>query len=157
MELYRGSNVVVDGLRLLRSNRRLDFGSDFYFTSDFNQAARLTSPTSKRRKSKHPAVPVHDFNEKALDAFAMLEFSDDTLECLNYVGLKRNGESTNVRDTIVGAVANDSTMPILHKLHFARISTAEEAVITLSSAKSQESACAQKPARNQAAEFQGVN
>ena len=64
MKLYHGSNVVVEKPRLLRSDRRLDFGAGFYLTSSFEQAKRWAVLTARRRETGSPLVSVFDFDEQ---------------------------------------------------------------------------------------------
>ena len=63
MLIYHGSNVTVENPKIIKSDRKLDFGTGFYTTSDFEQAKRWAILTSERRKSGIPTVSVYEFNE----------------------------------------------------------------------------------------------
>ena len=49
MKLYHGSNIAVKNPSILASDRKLDFGSGFYLTSNFEQAERWAELTAERR------------------------------------------------------------------------------------------------------------
>ncbi|MEE0886633.1 MAG: DUF3990 domain-containing protein [Treponema sp.] len=38
MRLYHGSNIEVKNLQVLESDRNLDFGTGFYFTTSYERA-----------------------------------------------------------------------------------------------------------------------
>jgi len=42
MKLYHGSNVAVKNLEIIQINRKLDFGTGFYLTSDYEQAKKMS-------------------------------------------------------------------------------------------------------------------
>lgn len=128
MRLYHGSNVEVRCPRLLKSDRRLDFGPGFYVTSSFEQAARWAALTARRRKKGFPRVSVYRMDERAMKALNVLEFSEASLPWLQYVGANRRGEcQKDDFDIVIGPVANDNTMPVL-KLFFSNVYTEEEAI-----------------------------
>lgn len=128
MQLYHGSNVLVEQPRLFRSDRRVDFGSGFYVTSSFEQATRWAQLVTKRRGQGEPTVTVYEFDVSLLDTLTVRSFDGPTVEWLHFVGENRCGTtSENADDLVIGPVANDNTMPTL-RLFFADIYTEEETV-----------------------------
>lgn len=128
MKLYHGSNVAVEYPKLLVSDRRLDFGTGFYLTSDFVQAMRWAELTSLRRGQGTPQVSCYDLDEELFANLDVLRFENASLEWLEYVGANRRGDAqANDYDVAVGPVANDNTMPVLRR-YFSGVYTAEEAL-----------------------------
>lgn len=128
MRLYHGSNVTVEKPRLFRSDRRVDFGSGFYVTSSFDQAARWAQLVTRRRGEGEPIVSMYDFDEERLDRLSVRSFDGPTVEWLRFVGENRRGvKLEELDDLVIGPVANDNTMPTL-RLFFADIYTEEEAI-----------------------------
>lgn len=128
MRLYHGSNVPVEKPRLFRSDRRVDFGSGFYVTSSFDQAARWAQLVARRRGEGAPVVSVYEFDEDKLDGLLVRSFDGPTAEWLRFVGENRRGvKPEEPDDLVIGPVANDNTMPTL-RLFFAGIYTEEEAI-----------------------------
>ena len=128
MQLYHGSNVSVERPRLFRSDRRVDFGSGFYVTSSFDQAARWAQLVTRRRGEGVPVVSVYEFDEDGLEGLIVRSFDGPTIEWLRFVGENRQGaKSEEPDDLVIGPVANDNTMPTL-RLFFAGIYTEEEAI-----------------------------
>ena len=60
MTLYHGSNVEVKFPRLLQNQRELDFGRDFYTTSDIEQPKRWVIRTAQRLKQEKAFVSVYE-------------------------------------------------------------------------------------------------
>ena len=128
MKLYHGSNVVVEKPRLLRSDRRLDFGAGFYLTSSFEQAKRWAVLTARRRETGSPLVSVFDFDEQMAKGLSVLEFSEASEEWLEFVGGNRSGKpERDGLDIVIGPVADDKTMPVL-RFFFADVYTVEETI-----------------------------
>ena len=138
MKLYHGSNVAVEHPRLLRSDRRLDFGPEFYCTSSFEQASRWATLAPKRRKSGRPIVSVYDFDETISIAsdendtdsipLKVLTFDEANEDWLRFVSANRHGEPIKEEwDLVVGPVANDTTMPVL-RLFFMNVYSVQETI-----------------------------
>ena len=66
MILYHGSNVTVDNPQLLPTKRFLDFGKGFYLTSDFEQASKWATRTTKARNEGEPTVSTFTVEEEKL-------------------------------------------------------------------------------------------
>lgn len=128
MKLYHGSNVAVEKPRLLRSDRRLDFGVGFYLTSSLEQARRWAVLTTRRRETGSPLVSVFDFDEQMAKSLNVLEFSEASEEWLEFVGENRSGKPERGGfNIVIGPVADDKTMPVL-RFFFADMYTVEETI-----------------------------
>lgn len=84
MKLYHGSNVIVEKPAILVSDRKLDFGTGFYLTSSYEQAARWATLTAKRKESGSPVVSVFEFDDRDLDSLKSLKF-EKSLQKLQFV------------------------------------------------------------------------
>lgn len=128
MKLFHGSNMKVDNLRIIVSDRRLDFGYGFYLTSSFEQANKWALLTTKRKQKGKPVISVFEFDEKKIDQLSVLKFDQPSKDWLKYVSFNRNiPDYHDDFDLVIGPVANDQTMPVL-KLYFSRIYDGEEAI-----------------------------
>lgn len=129
MELYHGSNVIVEHPRLFVTDRHLDFGPGFYVTSSVDQASRWARLVTKRRRQGTACVSVFDFDEAMASQLDTLVFESANLDWLRFVGSNRRGESGDTKsiDLVIGPVANDRTMPTL-RLFFGGVLTAEETI-----------------------------
>ena len=128
MLLYHGSNVIVRKPILLKSDRKLDFGSGFYVTSSFDQAKRWADLTAKRRGKGAGCVTVYEFDEIAARNLCILEFENPSVQWLRFVSSNRKGTSEpDTYDIVIGPVANDRTMPVI-SLYFAGIYDEDEAI-----------------------------
>lgn len=114
MLLYHGSNVAVNTPKIIKSNRALDFGSGFYLTSDYEQAAKWAKLTVIRRGEGVPVVTVFEYNEN-LPELKILKFSAPDGKWLRFVTANRtNTHLQSDYDVISGPVANDNTMPVIN-------------------------------------------
>lgn len=131
MILYHGSNVVLKEPKLLKPARRLDFGNGFYLTSSYDQAARWSQLSVRRRGAGTAYVSVFSFPEAKFDALQVLKFEGATPEWLTYIGENRfKDKMTDNWDVVVGPVANDTTMPTL-RLFFANVLNVEQTIENL--------------------------
>lgn len=114
MILYHGSNVIVDSPKLLKIQRALDFGKGFYTTSDFDQAKKWALRTTRIRGTGKSVVSCYEINEKELNNLKVLHFEKADVTWLDFVAANRkNGETKNDWDLIIGPVANDQTFPTI--------------------------------------------
>lgn len=128
MILYHGSTIAVEKPKILRFDRRLDFGTGFYLTSSYEQAERWAFLTAKRRRVEKQIITSYDFDETELSSLKVTRFEDASAEWLKFVANNRN--SSNFKDDsdiVIGPVANDRTMRAI-KLYFAGIYDEEETV-----------------------------
>lgn len=56
MTLYHGSNIEIKVPKIIQSKRLLDFGTGFYLTSDYEQAAKWAVRTANRRETGTPTI-----------------------------------------------------------------------------------------------------
>lgn len=128
MLLYHGSNVAVETPQILNTDRKLDFGTGFYLTSSYEQAERWAVLTTKRRGNGTPTITVYEVEEAAMERLKIQRFDGAGYEWLKYVSANRkNVELNDDSDIVVGAVANDRTMPVI-SLYFAGIYDEEETI-----------------------------
>lgn len=128
MKLYHGSNVTVKEPQILASDRKLDFGTGFYVTSDFAQAERWAVLTTERRAQGKPIVSVFETDESVFSALNVLRFKNADADWLRFVSANRKGQPVaNDFDVVIGAVANDKTMPVI-SLYFAGVYDEQEAL-----------------------------
>lgn len=128
MKLYHGSNIAVEKPRILRPDRRLDFGTGFYLTSSYEQAERWALLTAKRRGEGKPIITSYDFDENMISSLKVIHFEGATREWLKFVTNNRNIEDfTDDSDIVIGPVANDRTMPVI-KLYFSGIYDEDETI-----------------------------
>lgn len=126
MKLYHGSNIAVKNPSILASDRKLDFGSGFYLTSNFEQAERWAELTAERRGYGKPTVSIYEFDETKLVDFKVLYFEKANKKWLDFVVANRENTANDQKwDIITGPVANDRTMPVI-RLFLARVYTAAE-------------------------------
>ncbi len=131
MILYHGSNVAVETPKIIKPDRKLDFGTGFYLTSSYEQAERWSYLTVKRRREGKQIVSVFEIDEEQMANLSVLKFSSATIEWLKFVSNHRNESSFHDNhDIVVGPVANDRTMPVLRN-YFSGMYTEEEALTRL--------------------------
>jgi len=137
MKLYHGGTVCVSTPHLLPSARRLDFGSGFYTTTDWKQAARWAIIKKKRLLAKYAVVScfeVPDLSNLPEKGLLVKIFSHPSEEWLDFIMVNRTGETTlpDKYDVIRGPVANDTLYETL-ALFERGILTRAEAIIRLKS------------------------
>ncbi len=111
MELYHGSDVIVEKPILLPQQRTLDFGFGFYTTTNKAQAEVFAQKVAERRESKIGFVSVFKIHPMDIlkRELSVLEFSSPDSAWLDFVFENRNGTyAGKVYDIIFGAVANDT-------------------------------------------------
>lgn len=114
MKLYHGSNVAVKNPRIIVSDRKLDFGTGFYLTSDYEQAKRWAELTTARRKNGKETITVFEFDKAVLEKLNALIFEEANADWLRYAANNRNNENAaDNYDIVVGPVANDRTAPVI--------------------------------------------
>lgn len=126
MILYHGSNVAVEKPMILQSDRKLDFGTGFYLTSNYEQAERWSHLTAKRRGTSNKIITCFEMNEEIIKSLNVLKFENADIQWLKFVSGNRNvNDFVDKHDVVIGPVANDRTMPVL-RLYFAGIYDEEE-------------------------------
>ncbi len=128
MLLFHGSNVGVEKPRILESDRRLDFGTGFYLTSDYDQAKRWAHLTTIRRAEGEELISIFEFDKNMLSSLKILKFTEATVEWLKFVSNNRNNQSYHSDyDIVIGPVADDRTMPVIRR-YFSGVYTEEETI-----------------------------
>jgi len=110
MELYHGSDVIVEKPILLPQQRTLDFGSGFYTTTNRAQAYDFAGKIMERRESGKGYVSVYEVAPiKTLkQELTLLEFLSPDYDWLDFVFENRSGiYAGKLYDIIYGPVAND--------------------------------------------------
>ena len=127
MILYHGSNVAVPEPKILPNLRALDFGSGFYLTSNFHQAEKWAKLVFKRRQQGQAIINVYEFDEVKAQHLKVLHFPTANGDWLDFVVSNRKGLAKFDYDIVIGAVADDATLPVIDDYMDGRY-TKEEAV-----------------------------
>ena len=118
MNLYHGSNAVIEAPNLEHSRKELDFGIGFYTTANYEQAEQFSEKVVER-KGGNKIVNIYDFDNENLQKLKILKFAEPNGEWLNFVSDNRNSiPLQNDYDIIIGPVANDDVFRTL-LLYFA--------------------------------------
>lgn len=110
MNIYHGSDVVVEGPKILKSNRLLDFGMGFYTTSNKEQAIRWAERVSLRNNTGKKFLSVYKFDiESAKSEVKVIEFKSADEKWLDFITSNRSGrEILDEYDIVIGPVADDN-------------------------------------------------
>lgn len=110
MNIYHGSDVVVERPGILKSNRLLDFGMGFYTTSNKEQAIRWAERVSLRNNTGKKFLSVYRFDiERAKSEVKVIEFKFADEEWLDFITANRRGkEILDEHDIVIGPVADDN-------------------------------------------------
>ena len=128
MKLYHGSNIEVKNPQILKSDRKLDFGTGFYVTTSFEQAEKWAELTTKRRAEGRPVITVYEYDESKESELSVLRFIGPDSDWLKFVSANRKNIAVkDDYDLITGPVANDKTMPVI-SLYFSGIYSEEETI-----------------------------
>ena len=110
MNIYHGSDVVVEKPEILQSNRLLDFGIGFYATSNKEQAIRWAEKVSLRNNTGKKFLSVYNFDiEKAKKELKIIEFTSADEKWMDFITANRRGkEILEEYDIVIGPVADDN-------------------------------------------------
>lgn len=110
LNIYHGSDVVVEKPQILKSNRLLDFGIGFYTTSNKEQAVRWGEKVILRNNTDKRILTVYNFDiEKAKEKLKIIEFTLADEKWLNFITANRSGKETSEEyDIVIGPVADDN-------------------------------------------------
>lgn len=114
LNLYHGSNVVIDKIDLCRSRRGKDFGCGFYLNPDKAQAMEMAVRTSKRMMEGEPVINTFLFDEKLLGEDSPLSvkiFKDYSADWAEFILMNRKNMGAtpaHTYDIVVGPIANDT-------------------------------------------------
>ena len=108
MNVFHGTNIVIERPKIINRFKTLDFGEGFYTTENENQARDFAVKVCQRRSpTLCPIVNCYEFNEE-LSNFSFLKFDAPDEKWLNFVVERRKGvELRENYDLIIGPVAND--------------------------------------------------
>jgi len=113
MNLYHGSNIIIEAPNLKFSRKELDFGAGFYTTTNYEQAVQFTEKVVER-KGGNKIVNIYYFDTENLQKFKVLEFKEPSREWLDFVSDNRNSVPLKKDyDIIIGPVANDDVFRTL--------------------------------------------
>lgn len=104
MILYHGSDRIISEPDLLHSRQNVDFGSGFYTTTIYEQAARWCGKF--KRRGKESVINVYRFDEAAGN-MRILQFDSYSEEWLDFILKCRSGRDDSDYDIVTGGVAND--------------------------------------------------
>lgn len=111
MTLYHGSNIEIKVPKIIHSKRLLDFGTGFYLTSDYEQAAKWAVRTTNRREMGSPTISVFNIADTELENLDILVFKAANKEWLRYISQNRsNNLVRDSYDIVIGPVANDQAI-----------------------------------------------
>lgn len=114
MELYHGSNIIVECPEIRPRLRALDFGAGFYATTSRKQAEVWAKTVIKRRRKGEPILNVYNFNENYLEQLNVLVFKTADESWLDFVVANRKELIfPSPYDLIIGPVANDTTLSVI--------------------------------------------
>jgi hypothetical protein len=107
MELFHGSNTVIEKPDLLFSRVSLDFGAGFYTTTNKKQATTFSKKVVERSKKGKETVNVYDFIYDSTE-LKIREFEKPNAAWLDFVLANRLGSGAEDEfDLVIGPVAND--------------------------------------------------
>ena len=108
MEIFHGTNIVIEQPKIINRFKTLDFGEGFYTTENENQARDFAVKVCQRRSpTLYPIVNCYEFNGD-LTNFSVLKFDAPNEKWLDFVVERRKGIALNKKyDLIIGPVAND--------------------------------------------------
>ncbi|GAP71747.1 hypothetical protein SAMD00024442_17_51 [Candidatus Symbiothrix dinenymphae] len=118
MNLYHGSNVIVEQIDLAMCHRFKDFGRGFYLTTFEEQACDMAARTTRIAASGSPVVMCYEFDEATLANLTYKKFDVVSDEWAAMIINNRNRKFTNFADplsnhdnkydVVSGPVANDN-------------------------------------------------
>ena len=105
MILYHGSYLEIKEPDLSHTRNNVDFGSGFYVTPIYEQAAKWGSKF--KRQNKESVINEYDFNETAYKSLKVLEFNSYSEQWLDFILNCCRGKDKTDYDIVAGGVAND--------------------------------------------------
>jgi hypothetical protein len=110
VNIYHGSDIVVEKPEILQSNRLLDFGIGFYTTSNKEQAERWAKKVGFRNNTGKMSLSVYKLViEEAKKQLNIIEFISADEKWLDFITVNRRGkEIPEEYDIVIGPVADDN-------------------------------------------------
>ena len=108
MQIYHGTNIIIEQPKIINRFKTLDFGEGFYTTENENQAKDFAVKVCERRSPQlYPVVNCYEFNND-FSRFSVLKFDAPDEKWLDFVIERRKGIALKEKyDLIIGPVAND--------------------------------------------------
>lgn len=100
MELYHGSNLVVEFPEIRKTKYTKDFSWGFYCTNNYQQAVRWAS-----RNNEKGIVNVYSYTEDS--TLKILKFDEISDEWLDFIAVCRSGKVHDY-DIVEGPMADDT-------------------------------------------------
>lgn len=112
IELYHGSDVIIEKPLTNIGRRNLDFGPGFYLTELKDQAIQWAKRICVQRGSSVGIVSKYEFEyTKAQQNYNIIKFESYDEKWLEFIINSRNGKSPWDRyDIIEGGIANDKVI-----------------------------------------------
>lgn len=108
MKVYHGSLEIVDHPRILKPNRKLDYGSGFYTTTSEKQSGEWVVRRMNENSASHGYVNIYELDKNILSELKSLLFSEPNEEWAEFVMANRTQNGfTHGYDIVYGPVAND--------------------------------------------------
>lgn len=108
MKIYHGSLEIVEHPKILRPNRKLDYGEGFYTTTSEKQSEEWVTRRMFEKHSSCGYINVYEFDDKKLPEFKSLIFTEPGKEWAEFVMANRTKKGfTHDYDIVYGPVAND--------------------------------------------------
>jgi len=109
IQVYHGSDILVENPVIIKPVRALDFGCGFYTTTNKEQAKNFSKIVQERNGSAKRYISVYSLDVVLLKKHDILYFSKPNKKWLDFVSANRNGiYSGKTYDIIYGPVANDT-------------------------------------------------
>lgn len=103
MMLYHGSYFEIKEPDLTHSRSNVDFGSGFYVTPLYDQAAKWCGKF--KRRGKNGIISRYTFDESQEKELKTLKYYSE--DWLDFILSCRSGKYTTDYDLVIGGVAND--------------------------------------------------
>lgn len=117
MNVYHGSNVIVQNPDIVHSFRPLDFGKGFYVTTVKEQAERWARRKTDICGTGKAIVTIYEMGED-LTGLSRKCFDDDLTEWIDFVCRCRDEKEDYLKfDLISGKVANDKVFRVVDMYH----------------------------------------
>jgi hypothetical protein len=108
MIIYHGGTDVVNTPRIIRQFMGRDFGSGFYATSIYEQAAKWAIRQARIRRKDKAILNTYELDESAFRMLKVMKFDDYVMEWLDFVvSCRRNADYSHEYDIVIGKIAND--------------------------------------------------
>jgi len=113
VQVYHGSDILVNNPVIMRPVRALDFGCGFYTTTNSEQARNFSKIVQDRNGSAKGYISIYTIDVDLFKKQNILYFNKPNKKWLDFVSANRNGIYDGEKyDIIYGPVANDTIFKI---------------------------------------------